>query len=147
MTMELRRLHADEVAAAAELHRRAGALIPGYDPAAQPEREMQALYARTLVRGEVWGAWEEARLVGCLALEPGWIEHLYVEPKRHGHGIGRALIALAQAAQDDLQLLTYAANARARQVYERAGSVAEAFGIDESAPGRPANVRYRRRRP
>ena len=145
--MEQRRLGEDALPAAAALHRRAGALIPGHDPFAQTEAETRALYAEAFARGELWGVYEDALLVGCLALEPGWIEHLYVEPEWQGQGIGRALIALAQSRQDELRLLTYPANARARRLYERAGFVAEAFGVDESAPARPANVRYRWCRP
>lgn len=145
--MELRRLRLEEADLAATPHRRAAASIPRYDPLAQEAGKTRATYVAAMTHGAVWGAFDSNRLVGCLAFAPGWIEHLYVEPDRHGSGIGRALIALAQAEEDDLQLLTYAANVRARQVYERAGFVAEAFGCDETAPARPANVRYRWRRP
>ena len=144
--MELRRLRADEVAQAARQHRRAGALIPGYDPAQQPEAMTIAAYGQAFERGAFWGAFDRDELVGHLALEPGWIEHLYVEPGRHGEGIGRALVTLAQREQDELRLYTWQANARARRLYEKAGFVAEAFGVDPGHVDRAPNVTYHWRR-
>lgn len=143
---DIRLLRADETDAAAALHRRAGALIPGYDVEAEPLAQTLATYRAAFASGSLWGASDGATLVGCLALAPDWIEHLYVEPARHGEGIGRALIGIAQREGEELRLVTYQANARARRVYEAAGFVAEAFGVDETSPHRPANVRYRWRR-
>lgn len=85
-------------------------------------------------------------LVGHLALEPGWIEHLYVDPARHGEGIGGKLLGQAMREQDDLQLYTYTANTRARRLYEAAGFVAEEHGVDPEHGDRVPNVRYRWRR-
>lgn len=138
------RLLADhEIEAAAHQHRVAGALIPGFDPALHSFAETCAHYRLALAKGPIWGAFEGAALAGHMALEPGWIEHLYVDPPRHGHGIGRALIDIAKREQDMLQLWTYQANARARRIYEAAGFVAEEFGFDPEHADRAPNVRYR----
>lgn len=145
--LELRPLRADETDAAARQHRAAGAMIPGFDPSLHSEEETGAFYRSVFARGPIWGAFDGDALVGHLALEPGWIEHLYVEPSRHGQGIGRKLVALAQTEQDDLQLHTYAANTRARALYERAGFVAEEHGFDPEHDDRVPNIRYRWRRP
>ncbi len=144
--VELRPLRADETDSAARQHRAAGALIPGFDPSLHTERETCDFYRGVFVRGPIWGAFDGDLLVGHLALDPGWIEHLYVEPSRHGEGIGRTLVALAQREQDDLQLYTYRANARARRLYEAAGFVAEEYGFDPAHEDRVPNVRYRWRR-
>ena len=54
-----RRLHANEAAVAADLHRRAGALIPGYDTSLHTPAEFVALYRdRVFPTGPVWGAFD-----------------------------------------------------------------------------------------
>lgn len=122
----LRLLTPGEGAAAAELHRRAGALIPGYDTSLHSPAEFAAFYRdKVMVDGPVWGAFDGAALRGHLALLPGWIDHLYVDPDFHGRGIGATLVALAQGEQDELRLYTFQANARARRLYERHGFVVE----------------------
>ncbi|MFH5925838.1 GNAT family N-acetyltransferase [Roseomonas xinghualingensis] len=55
-----------------------------------------------------------------------WIENLAVEPSLHGGGIGRALLAFAEAEARrlglrELRLLTNERMARNRQIYARAG--------------------------
>ncbi len=145
--LTLRRLRRAETDLAADLHRRAGALIPGYDTMRHPPAAFAALYReRVFDAGPLWGAFDGQRLVGHVALLPGWIDHLYVEPARQGEGIGSALVALAQREQDDLQLHTFQANARARALYERHGFVAAAFGDGRGNEERMPDVRYRWRR-
>jgi len=147
MTLAYRLLSRDQTAAAADLHRRAGALIPGYNTSRHTPAEFAALYRdRVFPAGLIWGAFEGDRLLGFVALLPGWIDHLYVEPARHGGGIGEALVCLAQREQDELQLYTFQANARARTLYERHG-----FMVDELTDGqrneeKMPDVRYRWRR-
>jgi len=141
-----RPLRADETDAAARQHRVAGALIPGFDPSLHTLEETRAHYRRALAKGPIWGAFDREQLIGHIALEPGWVEHLYVDPDRHGEGVGRALLAIAMRDQDDLQLYTYAANARARRLYDAAGFTVEEHGVDPEHADRVPNVRYRWRR-
>jgi ribosomal protein S18 acetylase RimI-like enzyme len=129
--MIIRLLKDHESDAAAQLHRRAGALIPGYDTSLHSEAEFRAFYRdKVMVEGPVWGAFEDDRLLGHLALPPGWIDHLYVDPEVHGRGIGGALVRLAQSEQDELRLHTFQANLRARALYERHG-----FTVEELTDG------------
>lgn len=122
----LRRLRPDEGPAAADLHRRGGALIPGYDTTLHTAEEYVVFYRdRVMVDGPVWGAFEGEVLRGHIALLPGWIEHLYVDPDFQRLGIGSALVRLAQAQQEELRLYTFQANTRARALYERHGFVVE----------------------
>lgn len=144
--MNYRLLRVDETDQAALQHRVAGALIPGFDPSLHSLAETGAFYRDVFARGPIWGAFDGDLLAGHIALEPGWIEHLYVDPARHGQGIGRALIDIAKRDQADLQLWTYQANLRARSVYEAAGFVAEEYGVDPEHADRVPNVRYRWRR-
>ena len=127
----LRRLRQDEGPAAAEIHRRAGALIPGYDTQGRSLDDFIAFYrARVMVDGPVWGVFDGDALRGHLALLPGWIDHLYVDPDFHGRGYGSALVSLAQREQDLLRLYTFQKNVRARALYERHG-----FQVEELTDG------------
>lgn len=80
-----------------------------------------------MIDGPVWGAFQEGVLRGHLALLPGWIDHLYVDPDHHRQGVGSALVRLAQAEQRELRLYTFQSNAGARAFYERRGFIAEEF--------------------
>ncbi len=141
-----RLLRREETDAAARQHRVAGAMIPGFDPSLHSFEETCEFYRGVFAKGPIWGAFDGDVLIGHLALEPGWIEHLYVDPARHKQGVGRSLLDLAKHEQDDLQLWTYQANARARRMYEAAGFVAEEYGFDPEHEDRVPNVRYRWRR-
>ena len=122
----LRRLRPDEGPAAADLHRRGGTLIPGYDTSLHTAEDYVVFYRdKVMVDGPVWGAFEADVLRGHIALLPGWIDHLYVDPAFHGRGIGSALVLLAQGQQDELRLYTFQSNARARALYEQHGFVIE----------------------
>ena len=144
----LRLLTRDEGDAAALLHRRAGALIPGYDTSLHSEAEFIAFYReRVMVEGPVWGAFEGAAFRGHLALLPGWIDHLYVEPAVHGRGIGGALVGLAQREQDELRLHTFQSNLRARALYERHGFTIEELTDGERNEEKMPDATYHWRRP
>jgi len=146
--IEYRLLRDDETDLAADLHRRAGALIPGYDTTLHTPAEFAALYRdRVFIDGPLLGAFEGDRLLGHVALLPGWIDHLYVEPARHGKGIGSELVRLAQREQDDLQLYTFQSNVRARALYERHGFVVEELTDGQRNEEKMPDVRYRWRRP
>lgn len=122
--IKYRRLLAIEANVAADLHRLAGALIPGYDTSLHSQAEFHALYTeKVMIDGPVWGGFEAGQLRGFVALQPGWIDHLYVDQAHHRRGIGSALVKLAQGQQDDFQLYTFQANINARRMYERHGFV------------------------
>lgn len=134
--------------AAADLHRRAGALIPGYDTTLHTIDEHHRFYAeQVLVNGPVWGAFEGETLRGHVALTPGWIDHLYVDPVVHGQGIGSALVAIAQRAQSELRLYTFQANAPARRLYERHGFVVEELTDGQRNEEKMPDVTYHWRHP
>ena len=124
--MEYRLLDPAEAVAAADIHRIAGALIPGYDTTLHTPDEYRVFYVEQVLKcGPVWGAFEDGVLRGHVALRPGWIDHLYVDPDHHRKGIGGALVQLAQREQEELRLFTFQSNARARALYERHGFVIE----------------------
>jgi ribosomal protein S18 acetylase RimI-like enzyme len=76
---------------------------------------------------------------------------LYIDPARHGRGLGSALLAAGFAEMpQELQILwTLEDNGPARRFYERHGFVTDgARKVFDRAPrsGNPAEVRYRRSR-
>ena len=145
--MIIRLLKDHEGDAAARLHRRAGALIPGYDTSLHSEAEFTAFYRdKVMVEGPVWGAFEDDRLLGHLALPPGWIDHLYVDPDVQGRGIGGALVRLAQGEQGELRLYTFQANVRARALYERHGFTVEELTDGQRNEEKMPDVTYHWRR-
>ncbi len=148
VTLDLRRCDARDAAAAANLHRIAGALIPGYDTTLHTPDEYVAFYRDSvLVECDVWGLFDGAALCGHIALRPGWIDHLYVDPPRHGRGIGSRLVAHAQQLHDELRLYTFQANARARRFYEYHGFIIEELTDGARNEERLPDVTYLWQRP
>jgi ribosomal protein S18 acetylase RimI-like enzyme len=144
----LRLLTGDEGDAAARLHRRAGALIPGYDTSLHSEDAFVAFYRdKVMVEGPVWGAFRDGVFRGHMALLPGWIDHLYVDPEVHRQGIGSALVRLAQNEQSELRLHTFQSNLRARALYERHGFTIEALTDGQRNEEKMPDVTYHWRRP
>jgi len=142
--MEVRRLRQDETDAAAALHRRSMATIPGLEAALHTPEQDRAFYRdRVFARGPILGAFERGRLVGHLASSPGWIDQLYVDPPHHGRGIGRGLLDRIKAEGCDLQLWTFQANARARGFYAANGFTEEEMTDGSGNEERLPDVRLR----
>ena len=116
-------------------------------PLAHTDDEVRGWIRERLIPGEeVWLAVEgqgaAERILGMLALAPGWLEQLYVAPDRLGEGIGTRLMAVAKARQPDgLQLWTFQVNARARRFYESHGFTAVEETEDSNQEKQP-DVRY-----
>jgi putative acetyltransferase len=126
MMVELRLLSIEHAALTAPIHRASGALIPGYDTSLHtPAEDMEFHRSIVLTQNEAWGAFDGDDLIGFIAFQPGWIDHLYVLPDRLRSGIGSQLLTYAQQQQSELRLYTFQANARARAFYERFGFVIE----------------------
>jgi putative acetyltransferase len=125
------RLTIEHANVAADLHRTAGALIPGYDTSLHTPDEYRVFYSDDVMqKDELWGIFDGNALRGFIALLPGWIDHLYVDPAAHRQGIGTALVQFAQSQQAELRLYTFQANANALAFYERNG-----FHIEEMTDG------------
>ena len=67
----------------------------------------------------VWDTGEE--VAGFISLLGSDIGALFVDPTRHGQGIGRALVRQAQALRGSLAVEVFERNALGRAFYERLG--------------------------
>lgn len=146
MPLTVRVLRADETDAAARLHAASSLLIPGYAHDHTPDQDRAFYREQVFRKGPIWGAFGHGRLVGHVALSPGWVDHLYVAPAHNGKGVGRTLIERAQREQDELQLYTFQSNARARRFYAANGFVEEELGDGSGNEEGMPDVRLRWRR-
>jgi ribosomal protein S18 acetylase RimI-like enzyme len=103
-----------------------------------------AFFRGTVMRTtEVWVAARGDTLVALLALVPGRVEHLYVDPPAQGRGVGSALLDHAKRLMPDgLSLFTHQRNQRAGAFYEGRGFRAVAFGVSPAPESEP-DVEYR----
>ena len=126
--MQIRRAAAEDADALSDLAHRAKAHW-GYPAAWMREWDAQlTIIPGYLEMHDVFVAEREGRIVGMCALEDRrdrWhLEHVWVEPAEHGHGIGRALVlhALDEARQRHNVLVELLADPYASGFYERLGA-------------------------
>ena len=143
--IEIRRAAHDDAPAAADLYWRARvAAVPAIPPSVHPIDDVHVHFATVVLpHRDTWFAVEVDEIVGLLVLEPGWVDHLYLEPDRTGQGIGAELLAHAKQLQPDgLDLWAFRSNTGARRFYERHGFTPVAFTEGDNEEGEP-DVRYR----
>lgn len=140
--IEVRRATTDDAAAVADVFLES--FHATYDfPLAHTDDEVRGwVRDRLIPEQETWVATDAGRVVAILALEPGWVNQLYVAPDRLGEGLGRRLLDLAKERQPGgLTLWTFQVNDRARRFYERNGFVAVEMTAGDNQEGQP-DVRY-----
>ena len=86
----------------------------------EPAEDAAFFRDHVFTESTIWIAESEA-ILGFCAFRPGWVDHLYIHPDCHAQGLGRALLARAQAAQPILQLWVFQQNHHAIRFYEAAG--------------------------
>ena len=142
--MEIRRADPSEASAIGDLYWRAReAAVPAIPPSVHDRDDVLDHFATVVLpQRDTWVAADDAGIVGFLVLEPGWVDHLYLEPSRTGQGVGSHLLDHAKEVQPDgLDLWAFRSNTGARRFYERHGFVAVAFTEGDNEEGAP-DVRY-----
>jgi len=85
----------------------------------------------------------EEGVIGFIAIEGSFVEHLYVAPSHQGTGVGETLLDRAkQLRPEGLMLWTFEGNQRARSFYEKRGFVAVEFTDGSRNEERTPDVRY-----
>jgi GNAT superfamily N-acetyltransferase len=119
-----------------------------------PFDEALAFFRESIcARCEVWVAADRERILGMLALEGPYVDHLFVGAEHWERGVGSALLEHAKGMfPDGLTLVTLQRNERALRFYEARGFASTRFGVSpppESEPDvyyewRPQRGRCRR---
>lgn len=102
---------------------------------------------RLVPQMETWVAVDDTtepdHVVGFMTVAPGWLEQLYVDPRRLGAGIGRLLLDKAKERQPHgLLLWTFQVNDRARGFYERNGFTVVRYGTESNNEEGQPDVQY-----
>ncbi len=84
----------------------------------QERRDIPALY---LPQAETWVYERDGVVVGFIALIGNEVGAIFVDPKLHGQGIGRALMDKARSLRDVLELDVFKDNLVGRRFYEAYG--------------------------
>jgi GNAT superfamily N-acetyltransferase len=134
---------ADADAVASVYLRSRHASVPAIPPLVHDDDDVRRHVRDVVVATqEVWLA-ESAdhEVIAMMALDDDWLDHLYVDPDRTGHGAGAALVELAKERRPGgLQLWAFETNTGAHRFYERHGfTVAEhtdGSANEEGAPDR-----------
>lgn len=93
-----------------------------------PEEDLQYFSEKVLPNNEVYvGRDANQRIVGFIAFDDEWVNHLYLLPDKLRQGIGEKLLKKAQVNRARLQLWAFQKNLRARQFYEKHGFVTVRF--------------------
>jgi putative acetyltransferase len=122
----LRRATAEDAAACARIHRHVMRTSLSFLPELHtPQEDLRYFTQKLFPMNAVWVAEEGGAVVGYIAFQPHFIEHLYILPEHQDRGIGAGLLAKATAGSRELRLWTFQANAKARRFYERRGFTAE----------------------
>jgi ribosomal protein S18 acetylase RimI-like enzyme len=140
----IRSLSLDDMDAAARIHRAALSEVLPRIAAMHTADEDRAFYREQLfAECQVQGAFQNDALVGFIALQPGWVMQLHVDPAHQRQGVGTALLEGAKASQDRLTLWAFQANGRARLFYEKQGFVVVEETDGATNAEREPDVRYR----
>ncbi len=138
----IRTATADEAAAVAVLFLTVRHSMTDIVPMVHGDDETRVWIRETLFReDEITIAIMDGRIAAMLAMKPGWIDHLYVDPDFQSRGLGTALLQTAKRsarAGNGLQLWTFQANTGARRFYARHGfsevELTDGAGNEEKSP-------------
>jgi putative acetyltransferase len=126
---EIRSARSDDAEAIADVHidaRRAA--LPWLSTLHSRQETVAYFASHVLAHDEVFVAEMNELVVGFIALQGDYVDHLYIAPSHQDRGIGDKLLAVAKELHPSgLTLWTFQSNARARRFYETRGFVATKF--------------------
>lgn len=138
----LRQAGPEDAEAIADLYTAARvAAVPQMPPAPHTNAEDRQWMSGQLATGdhEAWVAEQDGRVVGYALLSPVWLDHLFVDPRHLGTGIGTTLLDLVKSLRPEgFSLWVFETNTGARRFYARHGLVelerTDGSGNEEKAP-------------
>lgn len=93
-------------------------------------RQYEIVREHYLPVAEIWMAEDESGPAGFIAMLGSMVGALFVDPKRHGQGIGTQLIRAMQDRHGTLEVGVLQPNAAARRFYSKLGFVE--YGQEEN---------------
>jgi GNAT superfamily N-acetyltransferase len=118
----LRKLDLADMDAAALVHRTAlDHALPWLVGLYTPQEDRSFFRERLFKTSELWGAFDDAGMIGIIAFREDWVDQLFVLPRSQRRGVGSALLQIAQGRFPCLYLWTFQRNAPARRFYESKG--------------------------
>jgi GNAT superfamily N-acetyltransferase len=119
--VQLKPATSDDASLLVGIHMYARAAAMPWLPVLHAMEETEAWMTNVvLAQQDVWIAARDDAPLGFVALTPGWIEQLYVDPVAWRSGVGSALLDHAKRRQaDGFQLWTFQRNAMARSFYRK----------------------------
>jgi GNAT superfamily N-acetyltransferase len=146
----LRRAAREDMKAVARLHRHVRKTCLPYLPELHtPQEDLAFFEEQVFPASSIRLAEHEGRLIGFAASTRDWLDHLYVDPAWHRHGVGQGLLTAVQEDAEELNLWTFQANVQARRFYERHGfrlvELTDGSGNEERT--RDAHYRWTRSHP
>lgn len=120
--VRLRRAVFSDMAAVARLNRHVRKVCFPYLPDLHSPEEHLAFFRNEVFPvSTIWLAQAGDEMIGFAAVSEGWLDHLYVLPAWHGHGVGSTLLRMAKEGNPQLDLWTFQQNTQARRFYEHRG--------------------------
>ncbi len=134
-TVKIQRvLSSDDAAEIARLFRHSRQSALPYLPTLHTTHEdLHYIRDQVLPNNDVFAAREiSGKIIGFIAFDKEWINHLYVSPEFVRRGIGLRLLNIAKAQNTKLRLWTFQKNELAKQFYSKHGFnvIAETDGVD-----------------
>lgn len=136
-SISLRTAEPSDVEAVADLFARSRAVALPFLPVLHSRDEDIAFLGNYAANGQMIVAQADGRLAGFMAVTPGWIEQLYLEPDQRRLGIGRRLVEKAKAGSDVLRLWCFLDNFAGRRFYEAQGFTEERRTAGDNEAGLP----------
>ena len=135
----------DDAIAIAQVHIDARRVAMPWLPVLHTFEETVQFFGDFVIANQIVSVAEtEGAVVGFIAIEGAFVDHLYVAPAHQSAGIGDALLKLAKETRPEgLKLWTFERNSKARKFYENRGFVAIEFTDGSRNEERTPDVLYK----
>ena len=123
--MKIERACADDVEAIASVLRQSmDAALPFLPKLHTPDEDVAFMREHLLPSNQVFVARDVAdRVIGYIAFDETWVNHLYLLPDATKKGLGTRLLEIAKSERAYLQLWCFQRNENARRFYSKQGFV------------------------
>ena len=121
MTYTIRKYEADDLGGVMSSWENANELVHSFLPKEFVNKVRNDIPSLYLPNAETWVADDNGTILGFIAFIGNEIGAVFVEPKSHGTGIGKALVDKAQELRGDLEVDVFELNAIGRKFYAKYG--------------------------